>query len=131
MRADEQLLRVHGLTLLAAIAAVPSMARPLARAGALKLVTFLCKPERALEAHTLPLWPMLLEVAEGVLAAPKAVPEVQRTQLRDALMHAARAHKAGHLLLEPAHSRCLTRLLMLLRALSLAVPTARQAAGKR
>ena len=131
LRADEPLLRAHGLALLATLSERPEMAKPLTKAGVLKLVCFLAK--NALPTGTSgkaagggSAWPPLLEIAEALLRTPSAVPTVQRQQLRDVLAQAAFAHKAGHLPLEIHDGRRLTRLLITLRALALADPPAGQ-----
>ena len=135
LRADEPLLRAHGLSLLVTLSERAELAQPLAKAGVLKLVTFLAKAalpqgESAAAASAAlnakgtgaPTWPPLLEIADGLLRTPSVVPVVQRQQLRDVLAQAAYAHKRGQLPLELHDGRRLTRLLRELRALALTEP---------
>lgn len=166
MRAYEPLLRAHGLSLLALLAERADMARPLVRAGSVRLLTFLAMKsigalmeehgaaaataqssqhekaserqqqqqpalgsallaeEKSRAAHMRPLlWPLLLEVAEGVLVPAKAVPPPQRKPLFEALSRAQQAHNAGYLPLEPTDANRLKRLLKHLHVLALAVTT--------
>ena len=115
LRADAPLFRAHGLALLSALAERPELAAPLVRAGVVRLLCFLTRADDAITW-----WPYLLEIADSLLAVPKAVPEKQRQLLRDAFASAAIAQKAGELRLELPDSRRLMRLLIMLRALSLA-----------
>jgi len=120
LRADEPLVRITGLNLLVVLAERREMIVPLIKAGVIKLLCFLGKGMEA--CH----WQQVLEIAESLLAVPFAVPERQRQQLRDVLGAAAKAHKAskeqgkGGLPLDP---RRLSRLLIVLRALNMAVPS--------
>ena len=147
LRANEPLVRAHGLTLLATLSERPSLAMPLIKAGVLKLVTFLAKTAlpgqagpasasgaseeaaKAAAASQHATWPLLLEIADGLLRTPAAVPAFQRQKLRDVLAQAAFAHKAGHLHLELPDGRRLTRLMINLRALALADPPPGTRAG--
>jgi len=141
LRADEPLPRAHGLALLVTLSERPELARTLAKAGVLKLVTFLARSSLGTAADAgasagagasaaaaassrgaPPAWPSLLEIADGLLRTPSAVAPIQRQQLRDVLAQAAYAHKAGHLPLELHDGRRLTKLLYTLRALALADP---------
>ena len=132
LRADEPLIRAHGLPLLVAFAERSEMAPRLVRAGVVRLLCFLAKLRPAaapgpggdepappavagVGAH----WPLLLEVSDGLLRVPGALPEAQRQKLRDAFAEAAIAHKKGALPLEQHDVRRLTRLLRHLRALAL------------
>ena len=115
LRVDAPLHRAHGLALLTALAERAELAAPLAKAGVVRLICFLA---RAADAATW--WPYLLDISDSMLAVPKAVPEKQRQILRDSFAQAAIAQKAGELRLELPDSRKLMRLLIVLRALSLA-----------
>ena len=123
LRADEPLLRAQGLALFATLAERPSMAKPLVRAGVVKLLCFLGKSNGFVE-HL----PALLEIAEAILREPLAVPAAQRQQLRDVLSAAARLHKAAQLPLALHDARRLNRLLIVLRALN--QPAQQAAAAK-
>lgn len=126
LRADEPLLRAQGLSLLISMSERPEMALPLAKAGALKLVTFLARTSlpttSAASASSAATWPVLLEIADAMLATPAAVPAVQRQQLRDVLAKAAVAHKAGTLPLGLHDGARLAKLMLTLRALALTDP---------
>lgn len=137
LRADEPLLRAQGLALLATLSEREELAKPLAKAGVLKLVNFLARgampaedapPTNAANSH--PAWPPLLEIAEGLLRTPNAVPAIQRQQLRDVLAQAAKAHRAGRLPLDLHDGRRLTRLLFTLRALGMTDPPPGQKAQR-
>ena len=130
LRADEPLLRTHGLTLLATLAERPEMAVPLVKAGAIKLVCFLGRTLKGEQAEAL--WPLMLEVIEGILRAPKAVPEAQQKMLRATLGEAGLMHKCisgtredvgGTLPLALPDGRRLTRLLVNARALAMVAPS--------
>lgn len=138
LRADEPLLRAHGLALLAALADRRECVSALVRAGAVRLICFLGRTLKGAAAGAL--WPFMLEIAEGILRVPSAIPEAQHKMLRKTLGEAALAHKCssgrterdmyGTLPLDLADGRRLTRLLVLSRALALkgapgdeAVPT--------
>lgn len=146
LRADEPLVRSHGLALLATLSERPSLATALTKAGVLKLVTFLAKSglppkdsaeeedadaAKARAASLQATWPLLLEIADGLLRTPTAVVPFQRQKLRDVLAQAAFAHKAGRLPLELPDGRRLTRLMITLRALALADPPPGQRAPAR
>jgi hypothetical protein len=111
LRANEPLLRAHGLSLLAALAERAELAAPLARAGVVKLVSFLARSPGA-DAH----WPLLLEICDGMLRVPRAVPEAQRKLLRGALDKAGAAYRAKELHLDPPDARRLARLMLMLCA---------------
>ena len=130
LRADEPMLRTYGLTLLANLAERPEMAVPLVKAGAVKLVCFLGRTLKGEQAEAL--WPLMLEVIEGILRAPKAVPEAQQKMLRATLGEAGLMHKCisgtredvgGTLPLALPDGRRLTRLLVNARALAMVAPS--------
>jgi len=118
LRADDALMRAHGLALLATLAERPALAVPLVKAGVVKLLCFLGRAASADAASAAQLWPPLLETTDSLLRDPRAVPERQRMQLRDVFVSAARMHKAGSLPLMLTDARTLNRLMMVLRALS-------------
>ena len=124
LRADEPLMRAHGLALLATLADRPECIVPLAKAGVVRLICFLGKSLKGTAAGAM--WPLLLEIAEGMLRFPKAIPEAQHKMLRKILGEAGLAHKCvgktqtdiyGTLPLEWPDGRRLTRLLVMTRAL--------------
>jgi hypothetical protein len=124
LRADEPLLRAHGLALLAALADRRECVPALAKAGVVRLICFLGRTLKGAAAGAL--WPFMLEIAEGMLRVPSAIPEAQHKMLRKTLGEAALSHKCGQgrtekdlygtLPLDLADGRRLTRLLVLARA---------------
>ena len=136
LRADEPLLRAHGLQLLATLAERRDMVKPLVRAGVVRLVCFLGRTLRGPAAAAQ--WPLLLEICEGLLRVPTAIPTAQHKMLRTQLGEAALLHKCrngqtedlvGTLPLEMPDARRLTRLLVHSRAIALAADPAAARAG--
>lgn len=125
LRADEPLMRAHGLALLATLAERPALIATLVKAGVVKLICFLGMGSVADPGSAVQLWPSLLDIADLLLRDPRNVPDRQRQQLRDVLVAAARSHKAGSLPLALTDVRTLNRLMIGLRALNLVAPPAK------
>lgn len=122
LRAEDPLMRAHGLALLATLAERSTLASSLVKAGVMKLLSFLGKMAVGDAASAAQLWPTLLGIADCLLRDPRTVPERQRAQFRDVLVGVARAHKAGSLPLALADARTLNKLMIDLRAFNLAAP---------
>ena len=118
MRAEDPLVRAHGLALLCRLSEAPGLASGLVRAGVVRLLCALGR--RHDESSAAQIWPPLLHIADALLRDPRQVPERQRVDLRDTLTTAARAYKAGVLPLSTADARTMNRLMIHLRAINLA-----------
>jgi hypothetical protein len=87
LRSDDDLLREHGLQLLAALAEVTALARPLLRAGVLKLLV------RLGGSDSPSIWRHMLSIASGLLQSRTLLTVAQRRDLsvwlEDALIRAS------------------------------------------
>ncbi len=80
LRAPDQLLRFHGLLLLAKLASFRRLVRPLCDAGITGLLLRLAKSDDG------KLWHLILSISDGLLAQPDAIRPKQRQQLGVALL---------------------------------------------
>ena len=115
LRADDLLLREHGLRLIAALAERPEMPRPLCRAGVPGLLSHLASSPHS-SAPVGFTWHWLLTISDGILRAPAALKPGQRKQLLRALESGEQ--RAHELQLSPADAKLLRRQLGELRVLT-------------